>query len=410
MSTETQLAVHTAPKASDQLASFLGIEKGMMLETLKAQCFKGKRPDEVSDAQLAAFVSTANVLQVNPLVPGMLYAYPERNGGITPILGPDGVFKKLDEMIASGKLTGFECDVACDKDGKPVSATALIHRGSNNQPAKYTAYFSEWVVGSNPNWQTRPRHMIWVRAIKQAARQVIHGLPMDSDEYEISKMANVTGTASEEPAVERPAPKPRAAKGAATVRENAPKTVDAEVVDVSSTPAAAPATPEPVKEAPKPLAPVAPPPAPEPVAEKPVESFADAAAATAEPAPAPQKAESVLTQKPSVAIEQRALLKPDEAITVLATVEEFKVVTGMRGGQPHPYVTARIVSPELRGEVSQTDGGILEGKTPLPVWQLDRPVRITVRGKKYKNGALLNVVESITEASAADQQASGDEV
>src|SRR6478736_2938617 len=107
----TALAVSQPVKASDQLASFLGIEKGMMLETLKAQCFKGKRPDEVTDAQLAAFISTANVLQVNPLVPGMLYAYPERNGGITPILGPDGVFKKLDEFIASGKLRGYECDV-----------------------------------------------------------------------------------------------------------------------------------------------------------------------------------------------------------------------------------------------------------------------------------------------------------
>ena len=87
MSDTTQsTAVAVVPRASDQLAAFLGIEKGMMIETLKAQCFKGKRPDEVSDAQLAAFVSTANVLKVNPLVPGMLYAYPERNGGITPIL------------------------------------------------------------------------------------------------------------------------------------------------------------------------------------------------------------------------------------------------------------------------------------------------------------------------------------
>ncbi len=186
-----QLAI-AGPKASDQLATFLGIEKGMMLETLKVQCFKGKTPDQVSDAQLAAFVSTANVLQVNPLIPGMLYAYPERNGGITPILGPDGVFKKLDEFIASGKLMGFECEVHMGADGKPERAEAVIYRVGDQKPARYTAWFSEWVVSSNVSWTSRPRHMLWVRAIKQAARQVIHGLPMDADEYEIAQMANVT--------------------------------------------------------------------------------------------------------------------------------------------------------------------------------------------------------------------------
>ncbi len=98
----------------------------------------------------------------------------------------------------------------------------------------------------------------------------------------------------------------------------------------------------------------------------------------------------------------------DEVITIEAMVDEFKVVTGMRGGQPHPYVTARIVSPELRGEVSQTDGGIVDGK-PVAAWQLDRAVKITVRGKKFKAGNLINVVDSIVEAQP-DTAANGDEV
>lgn len=383
MSEQNQLAVHTAPKASDQLASFLGIEKGMMLETLKAQCFKGKTPDQVSDAQLAAFVSTANVLQVNPLLPGMLYAYPERNGGITPILGPDGVFKKLDEMIGSGKLTGFECEVFMGADGKPERAEATIYRGETQKPAKYTAYFSEWVVPSNPNWASRPRHMIWTRAIKQAARQVIHGLPMDSDEYEISQMHNVTNSASTDtPAHERPAPKPRSPKGAATVRGNDAKVIDAVVETVTE----ATPTPEPTK----------------------VQSFADAAAASDAPKPAaaPAKADA------PAAVEQRALLHPDESIEVVASIDAFKVVTGTRDGKPHKYITADIVSPELKGQVSQTDGGVDAAGNPLPVWQLDGPVRIKVRGKRFKSGATMNVVDSIelVEASAAGQQAVGDDV
>lgn len=381
MSNENQLAV-AGPKASDQLATFLGIEKGMMLETLKAQCFKGKTPDQVSDAQLAAFVSTANVLQVNPLVPGMLYAYPERNGGITPILGPDGVFKKLDEMISTGKLKGYKCDVKMGADGKPESATAVIHRGEGQTPAEYTAYFSEWCVTSNVAWTQRPRHMLWVRAIKQAARQVIHGLPMDSDEYEISQMHNVTPEPVAPPP-ERPAPKPRSPKGAAAVRDNDPKIVDAEV-----TPVAPEAKPEPAKveEAPK------------VVQSEPTPKAEAAPAPTPAPTPAPAP-----SPKPKATVTQRALLAADEVIEVEAQVDEFKVVVGKRAGKDHPYITARITSPELAGQVSQTDGGIGPDGQPIAAWQLDAPVRLKLRGKKYSTGVMANLVDAIDLAGDASE-------
>lgn len=393
---ESQLSVQTAPKASDQLATFLGIEKGMMLDTLKAQCFKGKRPEEVTDAQLASFVSTANVLQVNPLVPGMLYCYPEKNGGVVPILGPDGVMKKLDEFIASGKLTGYDCEVKMGADGRPESATASIYRKDGDKPARYTAWFSEWVVSNSPVWQQKPRHMLWLRAIKQCARQVIHGLPMDDEEYKIAQMHNVTPE-TEAPPVERAPMKPRSPKGAAAVKNNE-KVVDAEVVDA---PAAKPAEPvkqaEPVKEAPKtePKSvtpePVKEAPKAEPVKEAPkaaakVESFADAAAATG--------------AQPAANVEQRALLRADETIEVTASITAFKVITGTRDGKPHPYVTADIDSPELKGQVSQTDGGIGADGKPLPVWQLEQPVRVKVRGKKFSNGRLANVVDAIAMAEA----------
>lgn len=396
----TELAVHTPVKASDQLAAFLGIEKGMMLETLKAQCFKNKRPDEVSDAQLAAFVSTANVLQVNPLVPGMLYAYPERNGGITPILGPDGVFKKLDEFIASGKLSGFECEVFMGADGKPERAEATIHRMEGQKPAKYTAYFSEWSVTSNPNWAARPRHMLWVRAIKQAARQVIHGLPMDADEYEISRMSNVTGSADDAPMPPRPEPKPRSPKGAAAVKHNEAKIVDAVVTPVEESPAEKPAAP--VEPAPD-----------KPATTAKVESFADAAAAAAaEPAKAPEPAsapKATPAPKAPESITQKAMLADGEAIEVEAMVDEVKTVVGKRDGKDYPYVTAIVVSPQFRGQVAHTDGGIADGQ-PVAAWQLDNPVRLKLRGKRYKSGTLVTIVESITEASAAGQQAAGDDV
>ncbi len=354
---ESQLAI-TGPKASDQLASFLGIEKGMMLETLKAQCFPGKRPDEVSDTQLAAFVSTANVLQVNPLIPGMLYAYPSKNGGVVPILGPDGTFKKLDEHIANGKLEGFECVVFPeDVTQKPTHATATIYR-KNAKPATYTALFSEWAVSGSPVWGSKPRHMLWTRAIKQAARQVIHGLPMDAEEFAMAEMQNVT-PASVAPA--RPEPPKRSAKGAAAVKSNPEVVVEQETAPVTPEP-----TPAPAPEASKAETPAAS--APEPVTPAPA---ASEPAPTPAPAPEPAKARRAAV-KPVV---QRSSLTDKEVVTVTASVTEFKTLPITKGGASHQSITAMVSGPEFAGLVYHLGGAA------APEWQLEKPVRLTIRGE-----------------------------
>lgn len=235
-------------KASTQLATHLGIEPAMMIETIKCQCFPNMRPEQISDAQLAAFVSVANGLDLNPLIPGMLYAYPQRNGGITPVVGPDGVFKKMAEM----KGVTYECEVYPeDVSLPPTHAKAAIFVEGKERPHTYTALFKEWNVGNNPNWQSRPRHMIWLRALKQCARQIIHGLPMDEDEVRIAGLVDVTPTSpgtgtADQPAAapERTPPPKREAKGAAAAKENASR------AKVETPPAADPA-PTPPPAAPK---------------------------------------------------------------------------------------------------------------------------------------------------------------
>jgi len=393
-----QLAI-AGPKASDQLATFLGIEKGMMLETLKVQCFKGKRPDEVSDAQLAAFVSTANVLQVNPLIPGMLYAYPERNGGITPILGPDGVFKKLDEFIASGKLTGYECEVKMGADGKPDSATAIIHRTKDQTPAKYTAYYSEWAVTSNPNWQARPRHMIWVRAIKQAARQVIHGLPMDADEYEIAQMQNVTPEA-EAPKVERPEPparKPRTPKGANAVQE-------AQVVDDRAA-----QTADPVESAAAATG--------SGMAPNKTEQLAQKLADPAEAAKAVAVAEGEAPPKQTAAM-PKLTLSDGEKFDTTITVEDSAPMAISVNGVPLPSVKAQVTGG-YKGVLYHKGGGVLVDNKPAlpPLWAKGSTLRVSLSGllnmKAKKDGVLVpgGVLQVyVNAAEAVAPEANGEEM
>lgn len=247
--------------ASTSLATRLGVEKGHMIETIKAQCFRALRPEQVSDTQLAAYVQIANTLNLNPLLPGMLYAYPSGNGGITPIIGPDGIFSLLSNNPDIGgwstKHEQIENEATC---------TAVIKHKRLGELTK-TVFMSEWKMSNNPNWQARPRHMLEIRALKQCARQVIHGIPFDEEEHQMAEI-NVT-PAAEAPAAaatETRPPAPARRGGAAAAKAESakpaaaptPKQPEAIEVETRPTPPPAIVTPVVVDPTPAPAAPVEP--------------------------------------------------------------------------------------------------------------------------------------------------------
>lgn len=417
MSEQPSTALAAAPvtpgfqRATSQLSEFLGIEPRMMVDTLKKQCFLGMPSENVSDAQLAAFISVANVLELNPLVPGQLYAYPSKNGGIVPVIGPDGVFKKLDEHISSGKLDGFACtvfpEVPTGPADKPTHATATIWRKNSDHPSTFTAYFSEWYLDSNPNWKTRPRHMLWLRAIKQCARQVIHGIPFDEDEVVMGDLKNVTPNEDQPP--KRSEPPKKSAKGAAAVKENA-------AIDVSSTPAAAaPSEPKPVEPAAPSVTTPAPAPAekPAPAAAAPAETPAPAPAAAPAPAPEPAKPAPAPAAKKAEKVVQRSSLQDKEVVQVTVTVYEFKTLEITKDSKVYQSVTAQVSGPEFKGNVFHLGGSKLVGdkREADPAWQLDKPVLLTIRGEfSAKQNRVVTWVDKIElpGATAASQQAAVD--
>lgn len=222
MSTENQIAVQdsTFVKASTALSHQLGLEPQAMVDALKSQFFKGK---EATNAQLAIVVSIARELKLNPLIPGQLYPYPDRSGSVVVMLGPDGIFTLLannpDIVAQKDGGAAYWTEHGKDADGAEICTGYINHRTKGL--LKKTIWVSEWVVSSNPNWSARKHHMAEIRALKQAARMVIHGIPADADEQKLGDMLNVTQTTDEQPAqpvVDRPAPKPRATKGAAAAR------------------------------------------------------------------------------------------------------------------------------------------------------------------------------------------------
>lgn len=352
MSQEIAVQQPTFVKASTSLSQFLGVEPGMMIETIKRQCFRGMNADAVSDAQLAAFVSVANGLKMNPLLPGFLYAYPERNGGITPIIGPDGMYKMLAEHP---EVDSWETNVYPEDVTLPAThSTTKIYRKGREKPISYTAIMSEWRVSSNPNWQSRPRHMIGIRSLKQAARQIVHGLPWDEDEKRIAEMTNVTGTGEGETAVEqikRTPPPKRSEKGVAAIKENA-----------------------------------APAPTPEP--EKPAEQPATEVVATETP-----KAE----EKPAFTEAEIVQDKPKEKRTLkLDEVGSF------------PACKVNACKATAKGSMlAELDGGFYgdvfhQQAASNPLWKDGALLTVSLQGKADKSGKVVNFVTSIKETPSDD--------
>jgi hypothetical protein len=363
----SQLAVR--PRASQQLATLLGMEPGAMLDTIKAQCFKGN-PANISNEQLGAFVSIAAEMGVNPLLPGMLYAFPIQGGGIVPMMGPDGVYKKLSEHP---DVDGWETTVYPeDVTQSATHATTKIWRKGRERPLQYTALLSEWKVANNPNWNTRTRHMLSLRSLKQCARQVIHGVPYDEDERVIMGEINVTPQ-TDQPAPERPAPPPRAKKGAAAVPETprpaAAPIIEAEIVQPAPAAAPAPKTePDPTPE---------PTPTPAPVAEK---------------------------KQPRVFLKAEELI--DAEITVSAS-------TGMKANMPDGVKNAAKVSVtgDFVGDVYDFNGGtdttVAGGPAtvaPKPIWTAGKQLRVQLFGRHNKaNGKVIAEVKSVAEVLPESQ-------
>lgn len=360
-------------KSSTKLATKLGIEPGMMIETIKAMCFPTMRPENITDAQTAAFISVCATQDLNPLVAGQVYAYPTKSGGIVPVIGPDGVFKKLGERTD----VSYECEVfPADVALKPTHAKATIYVEGKERPYTFTAVFSEWYVSNNPNWNTRPRHMIWLRALKQCARLVINGLPMDKEEATLAELINVTGTGDEpQPApVERPPAKERSKRGVAAVAENPGKT-DSQAADPKAGTIEVPVTPvvDPKPETATPGNPPAP--------VTPVEVV-------------PQTEKPKADSKPAVTQPTDIQLEDGKEVTIPGLIVERFVTKEIN---KIPNSVDAVVSGSYKGQVYHLGGG-------GPAWQIEKPVTLRILGKKLKSGAIAGMVQSIelTAAPAAD--------
>lgn len=153
------------PQQQSLLAKFagrFGVEPNKMLSTLKATAFKG----EVSNEQMMALIIVADQYGLNPWTKE-IYAFPDRQNGIVPVVGVDGWARIINEHA---QFDGMEfVDGPADKNGVPEWIECVIHRKDRSHAIRAREYLAECKRETGP-WKSHPRRMLRHKSMIQCAR------------------------------------------------------------------------------------------------------------------------------------------------------------------------------------------------------------------------------------------------
>jgi phage recombination protein Bet len=197
--------VTTTPKPGlvARIAERYGVEPEKMLSTLKATAFR-TASGNITNEQMMALLIVAERHGLDPFTKE-IYAYPDKGGGIVPVVGVDGWINIAQSHEA---FDGWEFE----HDETIGAATCTIWRKDRSRPTRVTEYITECRRETDP-WKKSPRRMIRNRAIAQCVRLAfgfagIH----DDDEAQViaagDAPANPTGNRVREALSRRPAPAP----------------------------------------------------------------------------------------------------------------------------------------------------------------------------------------------------------
>lgn len=142
---------------SSKLAERFGMgTDGDVVSILKATAFKGP----ATDAQLIALMVVAQQYSLNPFTKE-LYAFPDRNNGIVPVVGVDGWSRIINSHPQFDGLDFLQDEISC---------TCTIYRKDRNHPVKVTEYMAECRRDGVGPWKSHPYRMLRHKALIQCAR------------------------------------------------------------------------------------------------------------------------------------------------------------------------------------------------------------------------------------------------
>lgn len=159
----TELAHVDQPSAIRTLAERMGVEAStVFMSSLRNVAFKSPN---VTNDQLMALVVVANQYKLNPFT-RELYAFPDKGGGIVPIVSVDGWFRIINEHPQMDGLGYTEIN---GDDGKLLAGEVTIYRKDRSHPLVIREYLSEVRRNTDP-WKINERRMLRHKTIIQGAR------------------------------------------------------------------------------------------------------------------------------------------------------------------------------------------------------------------------------------------------
>jgi hypothetical protein len=128
-----------------------------------------------------ALMIVADQYGLNPLTKE-LYAFPDKNNGIVPVVGVDGWARIINEHPQNDGIEFIEAVVK--DDGVPAWIECVIYRKDREHPTRVREYLAECKRATQP-WGSHPRRMLRHKSLIQCAR-LAFGLVgiYDADEAE----------------------------------------------------------------------------------------------------------------------------------------------------------------------------------------------------------------------------------
>ena len=169
-----------------RIAERFGVDSRKFYETLKATAFKQRDGSAPSDEQMMALLVVADQYGLNPFTKE-IYAFPDKQNGIIPVVGVDGWSRIINEHPAYDGL-GFEyAPDAVTPQGSSVECPewveCILYRKDRTHPTRVREYLDETyrppfdgrsrdgkpysVAGP---WQSHPKRMLRHKAMIQASR------------------------------------------------------------------------------------------------------------------------------------------------------------------------------------------------------------------------------------------------
>lgn len=191
----TNTVVAANPKLMTSFAGKYGIDANKMVGILRGTAFNtgktnGQPNTPATDEEIAALVVVSNIYNLNPFLKE-IYAFRNKSGGITPIVGIDGWIRIVESQPKyEGEEMKSGYDDTIGPDDKPLGFfyECFMYRSDRRFPTSRRQYYKENYRNTDP-WNIMPTRMLQHRAYIQSARAAF-GLGGIYDEEEGARIAN----------------------------------------------------------------------------------------------------------------------------------------------------------------------------------------------------------------------------